>query len=231
MKKRFGMYATAWILLLALFNLIVFITPGEAEEKFTASFWIGYTMITVGFLGQLLCGYVALKEENSQKLFYRLSLAKTSYSGLFATFFVGILCMAIPALPYWIGVILCAVVLVINVLALLKAGMVVSEVERIDQKVKMQTFFIKSLAVDADSLMARAQSDAVREECRKVYEAVRYSDPMSNEMLAAVESQITLRVAALSEAVAADDAAAVTAIAAEVQILLRDRNNKCRLLK
>lgn len=231
MKKRFGMYALAWVLLLALFNVIVFVTPGEAEEKFTASFWIGYTMITLGFLGQLICGYVALKEENNQKLFYRLSLIKTSYSGLFATFFVGAVCMAIPALPYWIGVILCAVVLVFNVLAVIKAAAAVSEVERIDQKVKMQTFFIKSLTVDADTLMARAASEAVREECRKVYEAVRYSDPMSSDMLASVEGQITVKFAALSEAVTADDAQAVAAAAAEVQILLKDRNNKCKLLK
>jgi hypothetical protein len=164
-------------------------------------------------------------------LFYRISLIKTSYSGLIATFIVGGLCMVISPLPYWVGVIACSIVLAVNVISVIKAAAVVGEVERIDQKVKQQTFFIKSLTVDADSLMARAQSEAAKDACKKVYEAVRYSDPMSNEMLGSVEGQITLKFAEFSDAVAAGDDAAIDATAQEVLILIKDRNSKCKLLK
>lgn len=232
MKKRFGLYAAYWAILLALFNVIAFVSIGWAgQEKYTASFWIGYSLISVAFLGQLACALFALNESNAQKLFYRISLIKASYSGLIATFVFGGLCMLISPLPYWVGAIVCAFVLVCNVFALLKATLVVSEVERIDQKVKQQTFFIKSLTVDADTLFASAKSDAVKAECKKVYEAVRYSDPMSSEMLASIEGQITIKFAALKDAVAADDAEAVSAAAAEVLVVVKDRNSKCRLLK
>jgi hypothetical protein len=203
----------------------------DGVEKYTAAFWIGYVLITVTFLGQLACAWFALKEENSSKLFYKVPLISTSYTGLVVTFIVGGLFMLLAPLPAWIGAIVCCIVLAVNVLSVVKAGMAIEEVERIDNKVKQQTFFIKSLTVDAQSLMARAKSEGVKTECKKVYEAVRYSDPMSNDALASIESEITVRFAKLSEAVAADDSVAVGEYANEIIILVNDRNNKCKLLK
>ena len=139
--------------------------------------------------------------------------------------------MLISPLPYWVGVIVCAIVLVANVLSVIKATAAIDEIERIDTKVKTQTFFIKSLTVDADTLMASAKSETVKAECRKVYEAIRYSDPMSNDMLVSVEEQITVKFAKLSEAVKADEANKAMEIANEIIILVGDRNKKCKLLK
>mgnify|MGYP006923404322 CR=1 FL=1 len=96
---------------------------------------------------------------------------------------------------------------------------------------KNKTFFIKSLTVDADTLMAQAKSDAVKAECRKVYEAIRYSDPMSNDALASIEGQITVKFAELSDAVKADDVGNVVELASEVVILIGDRNKKAKVLK
>lgn len=232
MKKRFGIYTIYWAILLVLFNVIASVSPGWiTHEKYTVSFWTGYILICVAFLGQLVCAYVALKESSTQKLFYNISLLKTSYSGLIATFVFGSLCMLISSLPYWIGVLLCAIILVANVLSVVKAVAVVGEVARIDEKVKAQTFFIKSLTVDADTLMARAKSDAVKAECKKVYEAIRYSDPMSDAVLTGIESQITLKFAQFSEIVAGDDVQNVMELAKELLVLLNDRNSKSRLLK
>ena len=232
MKKRFNLYIIAWAVLLALFNVIAFVSVGWAgQEKYTSSFWIGYVFITVMFIGQLICSYMAFKADSAKKLFYNISLIRTSYIGLIVSFVVGGLCMLISPLPYWVGVIVCAIVLVANVLSIVKATAAIDEIERVDAKVKTQTFFIKSLAVDADTLMAQAKSEAVKAECRKVYEAIRYSDPMSNEDLASVESQITVKFAELSEAVKADNVEKVIKIANEVCILVGDRNKKRKLLK
>lgn len=232
MKKGFKFYAVVWCVLLALFNVIAFVSVGwKDQEKYTDSFWIGYVFITVMFVGQLACAFFAFKADSAQKMFYRVSLLRTSYAGLIASFVVGGLCMLISSLYYWVGVIVCAIILAANILSVVKASAAISEVERIDKKIKVQTFFIKSLTVDAETLMASAKSDEAKEECRKVYEAVRYSDPMSDDALSAVEGQITFRFSALSEAVEADDIDAVKAVAKEVIVLIGNRNSKCKLLK
>ena len=230
-NKFFGLYAALWAVLFVLFNVITFVSAGLAGfASFTASFWVSYALIAVILIGKLICAFWALKEENAQKVFYRISLIKSCYSGLISMFIVGSLCMLVAPIS-WLGVIICGLILIFNTMAVIKNVVVVGEVERIDAKVKQQTFFVKSLTVDADSLLARAKSDDVKAECKKVYEAVRYSDPMSNDALASVESQITIKFAALADAVAADDAAKVAEIANEVVILVGDRNKKCKLLK
>ena len=232
MKKRFGLYASAWAVLFVLFNVIAFVSVGwVGQEKYTPSFWIGYSLITVMFIGQLFCAYAAFKADSANKLFYNISLIKTSYSGLIVSFIVGGLCMLISPLPYWFGAIVCTIVLAANALAVIKSIAATEEVERIDKKIKVQTFFVKSLTVDADTLLARAKSDAAKAECRKVYEAIRYSDPMSNDALASVEGEITIKFAAISEAVKAENDEKVAELANEIVILVGERNKKCKLLK
>lgn len=232
MKKRFYLYMVAWGILLSLFNVIAFVSVGWAgQEKYTPSFWIGYILITLMFIGQLVCSYKAFKADSAKKLFYRISLIRTSYIGLIVSFIVGGLCMLISPLPDWVGVIVCAIVLAANVLSVVKATAAIDEIERVDTKIKTQTFFIKSLTADADTLMASAKSESVKAECRKVYEAIRYSDPMGSDALSSVECQITVKFAEFSEAVKVDNAEKVVKVAKEVIILIGDRNKKCKLLK
>ena len=104
-------------------------------------------------------------------------------------------------------------------------------VSEIDGKISTKTLFIKSLTVDAESLISRAKNENIKAECKKVYEAVRYSDPMSNDVLASIESDITIKFSRLSEAVISEDLETVVKLADEIIILLGDRNKKCKLLK
>ena len=232
MKKVFKFYSVIWAVLLALFNVISFVSVGWAGiSKYTPSFWIGYAFITLSFIGQIVCAYFALKDNDIKKTFYNVSLIAASYTGLILSFVFGGLCMIISLLPYWVGILLCAIVLGINVIAIIKASAVVDIVSSIDEKAKESTFFIKSLTVDAESLMSRAKSETIKAECKKVYEAVRYSDPMSNSALSSIESEIIITFAKLSEAVVDDNFETVSGFTSEIIILLGDRNKKCKLLK
>lgn len=232
MKKRIGFYVAAWAALLALFNVIAFLSkPLPGVEKYTASFWIGYTLITLMFVGQLVCSLFALRTDSMKKLFYNVSLIQSSYAGLVASFVFGGLCMLIAPLPYWVGVILCAIVLVLNALAVIKAAATVGEVTRIDEKIKTQTMFIKMLTAEAETLVARAAGGASADAAKKVYEAIRYSDPMSNEALSSVEAQISATFAAFSDAVKAEAESEIADRAAALLVLIKERNSKCKLFK
>ena len=232
MKKVFKFYSAVWAILLALFNVISFVSVGWAGiSKYTPSFWVGYTFITLSFIGQIVCAYFALKDNDTKKTFYNVSLISTSYTGLILSFVFGGLCMIISPLPYWVGIILCAIVLAFNTIAVVKATAVIDIVSSIDEKVKENTLFIKSLTVDAESLMSRAKSETIKAKCKKVYEAVRYSDPMSSAALTSIESDITIKFSKLFEAVVSEDSEVAVTLADEIIILLGDRNKKCRLLK
>ena len=91
MKKRFNLYAMVWTALLVLFNVVTFVTAigTGGTEHLTGSFWLGYIFITIAFVGQLICSYIAFKSDSAQKTFYNISLIRTSWIGLIVSFIVG----------------------------------------------------------------------------------------------------------------------------------------------
>lgn len=233
MKKLFGYYVICWTILVVFFNLVVFITTNVIAEmnKFGEAFWVGYGFIMFMFAGQLLCSYFAFKEENRQKFFYSLPLITISYAATIVSIIVGTLCMAIPNLPNWVGIIVCLVVLIFSAVSIVKAKAAANVVSDMDKKIKVKSLFIKSLTIDVESLMARAKTDEASAELKKVYEAVKYSDPMSDEALTGIESQITLKFDLLSRAVAEGNIDEVKSLSRELIIFINDRNKKCKLLK
>lgn len=87
------------------------------------------------------------------------------------------------------------------------------------------------LTADAEGLIARAQNTEIKAECKKVYDAVRYSDPMSNSALLSIENEISIKFTSLTSAVADGDIEEVKKIADEVTVLVGDRNRKCKAVK
>ena len=231
MKKSFKLYLIAWAVLFILFNLLTFVVPSIPQnEKYTPSFWIGYTFITVTLVGQLICASTVFNSKSADKAFYNISLVRINLSATIVSFVVGAFFMVVSFLPYWIGIIICAVILSLNIISMIKAEAAIDLVTKTDKNIKANTFFIKSLVVDTKSLIERAETDEIKNECRKVYEAVRYSDPMSSESLASVESQITVKFNEFSEAVSISGGN-VPELAKELIVLVGDRNEKCKLMK
>ncbi len=234
MKKSFGAYALIWAILLTIFNAVVFLArPVIAgfEIHYDIRFWVAWASVTVAFLGNLACAYVAFKTENLKKVFYRLPLITVSYTGLIVMLICGTALMLIPNCPAWIAAVACVIVFAANATAIIKAGWAGSTVAAVDEKVQTKTAFIKTATLDAQNLMNRAESDAVRAACKKVYEALRYADPMSNDALSVAEAKITVKLDELATAVQAADEEKAREIADEVVLLVKERNNKCKALK
>lgn len=231
MKKAFKSYTIIWAVLLVVFNVITFVSPGWiTHEKYTASFWIGYVFITLAFVGQLACAYKAFKSENLTKLFYSIPLISVSYTGLIVSFIVGGLCMLLSPLPYWVGVIVSIAVLAVTAIAVVKASVAAEIVAEIDEKVKVQTSFIRVLTMEAEGLIGEAKSAEAKAVCKKVHEAIRYSDPRSHEGLAQIESELSKRFAKFAEVVQADDIEQIKLGQSDIEGLIWNRNRMCKEL-
>ena len=229
MKKTFSFFAIIWVICLALFNVIVFVTP--SMTKFSGAFWIGYIFITIAFIGQLVCAFFAFNPSNKQKVFYNIPLVTVSYIGLIVMLVTGTVCMAVPFMPNWLGISICLLVLAVTAIAVHKAVFAASVVAEIDERVKVKTFFIKSRAVDTEHLMNTAKTAELKALAKKVYEAVRYSDLMSNAMLVETEKKIQNGFLDFENAVNGEDLELASSTANELLSLIDIRNKKCKLLK
>lgn len=232
MKKSIKFYAPCWAIALAVFNVITFAVPITVNvNKFTPAFWIGYTFITLMFIAQLVCSIVFFKQDNNDKIFLNIPVISLSYTALIVSIIVGAVAMAVPFIPYWVGIILDVLIVAFYAIAIISSKAAADTIENIDKKVKAQTFFIKSLTVDAESLLNQSKSDETKAIAKKVYEVIRYSDPMSNEALSPVESQITIKFNEFSNAVVEDNKPLAETLGNELIILVNDRNKKCKILK
>lgn len=233
MKNNFKYYAIIWAILLAIYNIVVFAVrplPGFTIT-YDARFFVSWGLTIAAFCGQLVCAYNAFKADSKEKLFLNIPLITQSYMSLILmTIAAGIL-MLIPNCPAWISVIVCVVILGFSVTAVLKAKAAANLVSEVEDKLKGKPLFIKSLTADAEALMARAKTDELKSILKNVYEAIRYSDPMSSEGISGIEAEITLKFNELIETVDNEDIETVKERAEELTILISDRNKKCKVLK
>ena len=230
MKKTIKFYTAIWAICLLLFNALAFVTTNKIADvsKFDGAFWVGYIFITIAFVGQLICAYIAFKAENLKKLFYNIPLISISYIGLVVMLVLGGLTMAIPGMPNWLGVIVCLAVLGFTAISVIKAGFAAEIVSDVDDKIATETAFIKAMTVESQNLVNRANTSMLKKQCKKVYDAFRYSDPMSSVALADIEQRIKEEFDVLTDAVIADDLTATESGTKELLRLIDERNNKCK---
>lgn len=238
MKKIFKSYVIAWAVMFALFQIICFATPAtvsgvealEGMNKYGGAFWAGYAGITAAFIGQLLCAKKAFSAENSEKLFLDLPLIRISYIGTVVMLVVGAAAMLIPDLPNWLGAIVCLAVLAFTAVAVTKAAAAAEIIAAKDEEIKVRTSFVRSLTSEAQGLTGLAKSEEAKAACKKVYEALRYSDPMSSADLENAENRIMMKFGEFSAAVknASDN---TEGVAEELVQLIADRNRQCKALK
>lgn len=233
MKKDFKFYIISWAILVVIFNAAVFAIPNEIEgiNKFNGAFWPGYIFITLAFIGQLICAAFAFKAKTPGKLFLNIPIITVSYFALIISIVIGLICMLIPGIPNWIGIISCVLVLGISAVSVISAQSAAAIINENEKKVTAETSFIKSLSIDAKNLTAYAKTDESNSAAKKVYEAIRYSDPMSNEKLNDIEEKIKEEFDVFKNAVMADNTNEIALSENKITALITDRNNKCKMLK
>ena len=229
MKKNFKYFGITWIVGFVLFNAITFLIPNEVfgVTRFDKGvFWIAYALITLSFIAQLITAYQFIKDDSNEKMFLNIPLLRTGYTAIAVSVIVGLVFMIIPVAPAWIGAIVCLLVAGYFVIACVNASTVANAVAEIDEKVKKQTAFIRMAVVEAENIMARATTEEIKTETKKVCEALKYSDPMSNPALEDIEQEIDNSLKELKKAVSCNDNVKVVEIATELLFLIKERNNK-----
>lgn len=234
MIKNFKFYMLIWIILLVAWCCNVFLVHPINQNyviRYDIRFWTSFVFILCSYIGNLICAYFAFKAENLNKLFLNLPLITVSWSLLITMIVVGSIFMLIPDFPVWVTAIICILIFAINVIVVVNGIWAANTVNETNNKTKSKTSFIKNIIITAESILDNAQSDEVKNECKKVYEAFRYSDPMSNENLVNIENEITKRLSDLATVIYENDIQKVKKIADELLVLINKRNINCKLLK
>ena len=226
LSRNLKLFLVVDAIALAVFNALAWVIPFSRG----GGFWTGYGFASFAIVFTAAVALYAFGREGLKSKFYGIPMAFVVLPYLVLQLLLGFAEMAVPAIPFRYEILLNGILLAAVLVGLVGAEMGRGTVEGVDAKVKSKVFYIKSLQGDVEALAARAGEPALAKDLRALAEAIRFSDPMSSPQLAAAESQIEAKAAALG-AVVGSDAAAARALCAELLALVAERNRKCKLLK
>ena len=222
MKKNKGMAYAVLAIAFVLFNVIAFAVPTAK----TATFWIAYVFTAVAFALQIAIWKFAFKGANTLKSkFLGIPIISVGITYLIVQIVAFAIFMALPLAASWIAIVVCALILGISAICLIGTETGREEINRVEEKVEKKVFYIKSLQVDIE-MLASAERDAdTKAALTKLADKIRFSDPMSNDVLASLEAEISAKVKELKTA---ENKAEIIIV---LDSLITERNKKVKIMK
>jgi hypothetical protein len=150
---------------------------------------------------------------------------------------IGFTFTGISNTPLTIGIL---VIQIILLAVFLLRGLVLMlgkrHIENVGEKAEVKVFDLRAMLVDIDALIERApdfgdDATTVKKQLQEVHDAIRYSDPMSNEKLDSENNAIKDSIVELERAVNEKTASDIDRISVRILRQVKDRNNKAKLTK
>ncbi len=182
-----------------LYNICLFVINGFLTGLNNGiGFWISYIMMIMSFgiVGVVLLITTLMKSEPKDAflrfpIFYHtiifliLELIATSFYMILDSTSILVFRM------YWfLSIPVPLIISTVHIAIVISCFFVKNHIQKLDDKVKDKTNFIKLLKADVDVIAESAADPAIREAYMGLSEQVRYSDPMSHESLFELEKQI-----------------------------------------
>lgn len=222
MKKKPLLSLLALCITFALFNVIAFVVPTDK----TTTFWIAYAFSAFAFVAQIPLWAIAFgKKDTLISKFLGIPVVRVGVTYLIIQLVAFAVFMVLPSLAPWITVIACSIILAVSALCVIAGHAGEIEITRVENTIKAKRAFIQFLQADIEMLAETETDTETKAALKKLAEKVRFSDPMSHEMLGELESRISAKVEEIKTA--ADKKALIE----EVTTLLTERNKKCKILK
>lgn len=222
MTKNKGMAYAVLAIAFVLFNVIAFAIPTAK----TATFWIAYVFTAAAFALQIGIWKFAFKGADTLKSkFLGIPLISVGITYLIIQIIAFAVFMALPLTASWIAIVVCALILGISAICLIGTETGREEINRVEEKVEKKVFYIKSLQVDIEMLASAERGADTKAALTKLAEKIRFSDPISNDVLSDLEAEITAKVKELKTA---ENKAEIITV---LDSLITERNGKIKLLK
>lgn len=173
MKKSSTIGTLISVLGLGVYNLCVFLLV----THHTNGFWISYIFTSIAFMAQLVV-FLIVDKSNANTQFLRLPLFYI-VGGYFAIqLVVGIMFMLIPTsatFPLIVQVIILAAFLTVTMTVTIAK----EQILKTEENTNNASFNLRTLTINAEQLYLAEVNGRKKAELKKLYEAIRYSDPVS----------------------------------------------------
>ena len=231
LKKQTGLLVAMALVALGLYNAILFLVAGFADHS--PAFWISYVSVMLSAAVAMISLAVFSKSNLVVRdWFLGYPILRHTVIYVIIELVLSILFMALEhILPWVVSLVVQLLLLGIYVLLIMSCFFAKNIVEDIGKQVKGKTAFIKLLQADVVMLCELCSDMEAKKKFNELAEEVRYSDPMSSDLLLALEGQIQSRVTEARELLSNGDVEGALKLSSQAHALLKERNLKCKALK
>lgn len=206
----------------AIVSIVVFAIPTAK----TTSFWVAYIFTCIAFAAQILIWNIGFRDNTPLKSkFLGIPVVRVGYIYLILQLIALVVLVVYSSMPVWGTIIINVLIIGISAICMITAEIGRDIVSNVEEKVQSKVSYIREIQTDIEIVAERESDSAIKQKLLKLAEKVRYSDPISADELSELEKRISDKVKELNHA---DDK---LAIADEIELLLLERNRKCKIYK
>ena len=221
-KKTVGMSFAIFGIVFAIYNLLVFLFL----KPQTSVFWMSYGFMVLAFALQILGMYLSFKEFSVQAVFFGIPLAQFTLYYFFAELFMSFVFMLFQHMTWKIPLVLQVILLAVYAIVAIVSVTVRDASVAAKDKVQESAATMRLNSIDIEMLCNDAKNPELKTQLRRLAEAVRYSDPMTNDAIADVDARIRQETMALQTYCEDNDVVSAKESCAKLQRLYVERNKK-----
>lgn len=230
--SKWNMIIAIFAIAFIVYNVLLFIVSGFSGHS--ATFWISYVFMIVAFLSMLISNLI-LKNKTFMPKDWILGYPIWKHSFLYITIelVASIIFMIVERYncPWQAAFFVQLVLLCLYLVFVISCFFEKKTIEEVHEKAKTATTNWRLLQYDAEAVYKRAVDTEAATVLKNLVEEIRYSDPISNDQLLGIESQIIEGIKEISRSVDLNDMDNTIACGRRTLLLLDERNEKCKILK
>jgi hypothetical protein len=211
------------------FTVITFAVPFNKNGLF----WLSYIFAIISILTQIYVLKVAFDGTDSTKSkFYGFPIAQVGVVYMCVQLVLSIIFMALSTIaPIWLAVVIYILLLALAGIGFISTDAVRDEIVRQDVKLEANVSCMTTLRSIVYPLTDMSSDNNAKKALQDLADEFRYSDPVSNESLKDIESELENQVGELQLAVTEENAENIIALCKKIKITLTERNRLCKLGK
>ena len=226
--KQYMNVAVVYAAIFAIYNIIVLL----AFENKNNIFWISYSFMCIAFIVNITVTLYSFKSLKVEAVFMGIPLLSLSVFYFFGELFISFVFMLFKAYAgVKLTVAIQTIYMLLFVIAAAMALLGKDAVESINKNVETNVKTIKLLSVDVSMLEQQCLDSELKAELHKVSEAIKYSDPMTNEYVADLDELIHGMVKELKYQCNSNNKNEAMQLCYKLSSIIAERNQKLMITK
>lgn len=226
-KKTGVMLGLIYLIVFGVVNMLVFFVFDEKNSIF----WVSYGFMCVAFAAQIVSMFLAFRALETEAVFFGIPLASLSLFYFFAAVFTAAVFMVFQKAPLKLALALQIIILAVYAVVAILSLMSRDVVQDVNDQIKVSVTGIRTMQVDVETLMGYVDDAALKNSLRKLSETIRYSDPMSNDAVTAIEDEIMQAISELRVLCENGQNAEASQACRDVELLFVQRNKLLKATK